>query len=126
MRFGQVENRAEISEKTVTERRRRPRRVPGVILHDFGAKMEVKSLQKGEKMRSKVEALPRTTRMPQMAEKDEKVRKKITWQLTGSIFGAKKEARNNEKRGKKAMENLNFLGTVFGGVFIDFGGPKRR
>mgnify|MGYP003724704099 CR=1 FL=1 len=29
-------------EKTVTERRRRPRRVPGVILHDFEAKMEVK------------------------------------------------------------------------------------
>ena len=29
-------------EKTVTERRRIPRRVPGVILHDFGAKMEVK------------------------------------------------------------------------------------
>ena len=29
-------------EKTVTGRRRRPRRVPGVILHDFGAKMEVK------------------------------------------------------------------------------------
>ena len=29
-------------EKTVTERRRRPRRVPGVIFHDFGAKMEVK------------------------------------------------------------------------------------
>ena len=28
--------------KTVTGRRRRPRRVPGVILHDFGAKMEVK------------------------------------------------------------------------------------
>ena len=28
-------------EKTVTERRRRPRRVPGVILHDFGAKKEV-------------------------------------------------------------------------------------
>ena len=27
--------------KTVTGRRRRPRRVPGVILHDFGAKMEV-------------------------------------------------------------------------------------
>ena len=29
-------------EKTVTGRRRRPRRVPGVISHDFGAKMEVK------------------------------------------------------------------------------------
>ena len=29
-------------EKTVTERRRRPRRVPEVILHDFGAEMEVK------------------------------------------------------------------------------------
>ena len=29
-------------EKTVTERRRKPRRVPGVIFHDFGAKMEVK------------------------------------------------------------------------------------
>ena len=28
-------------EKTVTGRRRRPRRVPGVILHDFGAKKEV-------------------------------------------------------------------------------------
>ena len=29
-------------EKTVTGRRRRPRRVPGVILHDFSAKMDVK------------------------------------------------------------------------------------
>ena len=29
-------------EKTLTGRRRRPRRVPGVIFHDFGAKMEVK------------------------------------------------------------------------------------
>ena len=29
-------------EKTVTGRRRIPRRVPGVIFHDFGAKMEVK------------------------------------------------------------------------------------
>ena len=29
-------------EKTVTGRRRRPRRLPEVILHHFGAKMEVK------------------------------------------------------------------------------------
>ena len=28
--------------KKLTGRRRRPRRVPGVILHDFGAKKEVK------------------------------------------------------------------------------------
>ena len=57
--FGDVENRSGIRKKTVTGRRRTPRRVPGVILHDFGAKMEVKSLQKGGKMRSKFEAKKR-------------------------------------------------------------------
>ena len=36
-------------EKTTTERRRKPRRVPGVNLHDLGAKMEVKYVKKGEK-----------------------------------------------------------------------------
>ena len=60
-------------EKTVTERRRRPRRVPGVILHDFGTEMEVKSIQKGEQSRPE---LPRATEMPAQKTNPEKVVKR--------------------------------------------------
>ena len=115
------------SGKTVTGRRRRPRRVPGVILHDFGAKMEVKSLQKGEKMRSKFEALPRTTIMPQMAKKcQRRSGKRELLPRPGSILGGKKEVKNHHKRRKKATENRHGLGTVSGGVSDDFWDEKRR
>ena len=40
--------------------------------------------------------------------------------------GMGRGSQNHEKRAKKAIENLSFLETVFGGVFVDFWGPKRR
>ena len=57
-------------EKTVTGRRRRPRRVPGVILHDFGAKTAPKSLPKGGKMRSKFEAKKSMPKRPEKVARD--------------------------------------------------------
>ena len=42
----------------------------------------------------------------------------------GVMLGSQRGSKNHEKRGKKAMENRNCLGTVSGGVFNDFGDEK--
>ena len=50
----------------------------------------------------------------------------VVWGDFGRQKSSSKGPKSNEKRAKKRLENLTFFGIVFGTVFYDFGGQKRR